>query len=179
LKRSDLEHIIRAAATISGDGEIVIVGSQSVLGQFPDAPAELLVSNEADVYPKHHPERWNLIDGSIGELSPFHDTFGYYAQGVEPGTATLPNGWETRLVPIRNENTWGATGLCIDFHDLLVSKYVAGRDKDRRFIGAAFRYGMVIVSILRERLAATEIDSALRQRIEQQVAVDMKALDST
>ncbi len=27
---------------------------------------------EADVYPKNHPERSDLIDGSIGELSPFH-----------------------------------------------------------------------------------------------------------
>ncbi len=85
VNRSQLEHVIRAAATIADDDEIVVVGSQSVLGQFPDAPAELCVSNEADIYPRKYPERWELIDGSIGELSPFHETFGYYGQGVEPG----------------------------------------------------------------------------------------------
>src|SRR5512138_2062153 len=99
MKRAQLEHVIRAAAQIADDEEIVVIGSQAVLGQFPDAPPELLVSNEADVYPKNHPERWELIDGSIGELSPFHETFGYYAQGVQPGTAVLPPGWEERLVP--------------------------------------------------------------------------------
>lgn len=38
-----------------------------------------------------------IIDGSIGELSAFHDTFGYYAQDVGPETATLPAGWVDRI----------------------------------------------------------------------------------
>jgi hypothetical protein len=97
MTRAQLEHIIRAAATIADDDEIVVFGSQSILAQFPDAPSELLVSNEADVYPKNHVERSDLVDGSIGELSPFHDLYGYYAQGVGPETATLPPGWQDRL----------------------------------------------------------------------------------
>lgn len=100
MTRTQLEHIIRAASTIVDDDELIVIGSQSVLGQFPDAPAELRVSDEADVYPRHHPERADLIDGSIGELSPFHRAFGYYAQGVGPNTATLPAGWEARERPI-------------------------------------------------------------------------------
>lgn len=87
MRRTDLEHIIRAAATIADDDELVIVGSQAVLAEFPNAPKEMLRSDEVDVYPKNHPERWELIDGAIGELSTFHDTFGYYAQGVEEGVA--------------------------------------------------------------------------------------------
>jgi hypothetical protein len=51
MKRSDLEHLIRAAGAIADDSDIVVIGSQSILGQFPDAPASLLVSAEADVYP--------------------------------------------------------------------------------------------------------------------------------
>jgi hypothetical protein len=54
----------------------------------PSAPEELLISNEADIYPRNHPERADVVDGSIGELSPFHQTFGYYAQGVGEHTAT-------------------------------------------------------------------------------------------
>ena len=93
MTRAQLEHIIRAAGDIASDDEIVIIGSQSILGQFPDAPAALLVSAEADVYPKNHPERSDLVDGSIGEGSPFHDTYGYYAQGVGEETAsTLRDG---------------------------------------------------------------------------------------
>ena len=98
MTREQLEHIIRAAASIADDDELIIVGSQAVLGQYPNAPAELLVSIEADVYPKHHPDRADLIDGAIGEGSDFHETFGYYAQGVGPTTAVLPTGWDLRLV---------------------------------------------------------------------------------
>src|ERR1017187_2815242 len=78
-----LEHIIRAAGTIADDNDVVVIGSQAILGEFPNAPAELLVSNEADVYPRAHTERSDLIDGTIGEGSPFQREFGYYAHGDE------------------------------------------------------------------------------------------------
>lgn len=90
MTRDQLDHVIRASAAIAQDSEIIVVGSQAILGQFPQAPAELTLSAEANVYPKHHVERADLIDGSIGEGSPFHETVGYYAQGVGPETATLP-----------------------------------------------------------------------------------------
>jgi len=38
LNRSQLEHVIRASATIAGDLEIVVIGSQAILGSHPDAP---------------------------------------------------------------------------------------------------------------------------------------------
>lgn len=78
MNRRQLERVIGAAATIAEDDDIIVVGSQAILGQLPDAPAELLRSDEADVYPMLHPERADLIDARFGELSPFHDTFGYY-----------------------------------------------------------------------------------------------------
>lgn len=53
MQRHQLEHIIRAASTIADDDEIIIVGSQSILGAYAQAPDELLVSEEADVYPRH------------------------------------------------------------------------------------------------------------------------------
>lgn len=72
MTRQELEHVIRAAATIADDDEIVAIGSQAVLGQSPNALAELLRSMEADVQPRHHPERWELVDGSIGGLEARH-----------------------------------------------------------------------------------------------------------
>ncbi len=172
MKRKDLEHIIRACADIAADDEIIVIGSQSVLGTIPDAPEELTMSNEADVYPKNHPERWDVIDGAIGEGSPFHDTFGYYAQGVQEGTATLPDGWKERLVIVHNENTRGASGLCLDLHDLCLSKYVAGREKDRRFVRAAHRHGLVTKEILLERVSTTPVEEEHRNRIRALVELD-------
>src|ERR1700722_10114323 len=148
MTRSDLEHVIGAAGSIAKDSEIVVIGSQSVLGQFPNAPVALLASAEADVYPLNHPERAELIDGSIGEGSPFHETYGYYAQGVGEETATLPAGWRDRLVVIRNANTRDATGWCLEVHDLVLSKWCAGREKDARFIRAAIEAVLVQAAIL-------------------------------
>jgi hypothetical protein len=39
--------VIRAAGAISGDSQIVVIGSQAILGQFPNAPPALLASMEA------------------------------------------------------------------------------------------------------------------------------------
>ncbi len=69
MRRQQLEHIIRAAAGITGATEFVILGSQAVLGQFPQAPDELLVSIEADVFSLRDPADSDLIDGSIGDLT--------------------------------------------------------------------------------------------------------------
>jgi hypothetical protein len=173
--RAHLEHIIRAASTIADDDEIIVVGSQAVLGQFPNAPADLLVSVEADVYPKNRPERWELIDGSLGELSPFHETFGYYAQGVEPGTAIVPTGWEERLVVISGPGTRGARGLCLEIHDLLLSKYVAAREKDRRFCAVAISTGLARVDTLLERLPLLPVDEPVRSRIEGAIRAHARA----
>ena len=57
MQRSELEHLIRASGEIAGDDEIIIIGSQAILGQFPNAPVRLLMSMEADIYPKNDPQK--------------------------------------------------------------------------------------------------------------------------
>jgi hypothetical protein len=169
--REQLEHVIRAAARIADATEIVVVGSQALLGEFPAAPAELLESMEADVYPRDHPERADLIDGAIGELSPFHETHGYYAHGVGPETATLPAGWEDRLVPLPAE---GAVGLCLEIHDLVLSKYSAGREKDRDFVRTAIRHRMVGREVLARRLETMPLVVESRARIRALIDADFR-----
>ena len=110
---------------------MVIIGSQALLASHPDAPEELLRSMEVDLYPLEAPEKADLIDGSIGELSPFHDTFGYYAHGVGVETAILPSGWRSRWIRVETE---GAVGWCLSPVDLAISKLAAGRSKDIDFV---------------------------------------------
>lgn len=175
MTRSELEHLIRAAGAIADDAEIVIIGSQAILGQFPDAPPALLVSAEADVFPLNHPELADLIDGSIGEGSPFHELFGYYAQGVSENTAVLPEGWRERLVRIANPNTRGVTGLCLEAHDLAISKYVAGREKDLEFTRELARHRMIAREKLLVRLTGTELGHELRELVAARIRRDFKA----
>jgi hypothetical protein len=175
MKRSDLEHLIRAAGAIADDTDVVVIGSQSILGQFPDAPAKLLVSAEADLFPLHRPELADLIDGSIGEGSQFHELFGYYAQGVSERTATLPTGWRDRLVKIANANTRGICGLCLEANDLAISKYVAGRDKDLEFTHELAKQGMTEARVLLTRLDQTELTAEIREIVRARIRRDFGA----
>jgi hypothetical protein len=36
MKREQLEHVLRAASQIAGDPDILVIGSQSVLGAIPE-----------------------------------------------------------------------------------------------------------------------------------------------
>ena len=157
MTRRQLEHLLRAAAGITGADEFVVVGSQAVLGSYPHAPRPLINSTEADLFTFRSPEDANLIDGTIGEDSPFHQTFGNFAHGVGEETSTLPRGWKDRLVPIKSADTGGATGLCLEVHDLAVAKLAAGREKDVEYIGALFKHQMADEHIVRDRLGETDL----------------------
>ncbi len=143
MKRQDLEHIIRAAGSIVDEKVLVVIGSQAVLGKYPLAPEALLVSMEADIYPPDAPDKSDLIDGSIGEMSPFHEQFGYFAHGIGPETAVLPRGWKERLIPVSNENTGGITGLCLHPVDIAASKLVAGRERDFAFVRGLLEHDLI------------------------------------
>ena len=155
MTRAELEHIIRASADVTGQKTFIVIGSQAILGQLPDAPRELLVSDEADLYAPAAPETSDYIDGSLGRDSRFFETHGYHADGVSPATATLPNGWKRRLTPICNANTSGATGWCIDAHDIAVAKYSAGREKDLRYLRDMWLNGILDAHTLDRRLHST------------------------
>jgi hypothetical protein len=151
MKREQLEHVLRACAAIADEKSFVVVGSQAVLMPHPDAPAELLLSNEIDLYPALHPERSDLIDGAIGQLSLFHDTYGYYADGVGPETAVMPADWMT-FAQLHYVND--ITVICPDLHDLAGSKCVAGRDKDADWVRSLLRHGLIELPRLLNRLSA-------------------------
>jgi hypothetical protein len=176
--REQLEHLLRASASILIDRgsraptqELVVIGSQAILGQYPHAPGELLRSMEADLYPLREPELADAIDGAIGELSAFHDTYGYYAQGVGPETATLPAKWIERVAPVKSDATGQAVGLCLEAHDLAISKYVAGREKDLSFTFQLARHGMTGRSVLLERLTNTALTDVIRKLVRQRIAL--------
>ena len=94
MKRSDLEHIIRAAGDVLGEDHVIVVGSQSILASFPEEylPVEAARSLEADILPLDDPDgsKADAIDGVLGEFSPFDDGFGIHADGVSEATPFSP-----------------------------------------------------------------------------------------
>lgn len=171
MNREQLEHILRAAGAITGRREWVIVGSQAILGAVPDAPPEITVSEELDLYAPGDEHASDLLDGSIGERSPFHETFGYYAHGVGAETATLPKRWRDRASIIRSEGTEGVSGLCPHPSDLAISKLAAWREKDREFIAALLRHHLTTANEIEKRLPELDDATAARIRIRLRTAL--------
>lgn len=161
MTRDQLEHLLRAASRITGDRDVIVVGSQAILGTYSDRdlPDEAIGSIEVDVCfgDDSNNEKSDLVDGAIGELSAFHEQFGVYAQGVSLSTAVLPGEWEARLVVLETPDTAPGRGLCLERHDLVVSKLVARRNKDYDFVEALLRAGLVDATTCRQRLRATPI----------------------
>lgn len=156
MRRDQFEHVIAAAAEVSEEQEIVVIGSQAILGSHPDPPREMLLSMEVDVYPLNDPAKAEEIDGSLGDGSPFQGMNGYYAHGVGPETAKPPKGWEDRLVradiPPRPGQKGRAVALCLEVHDLVLAKCVAGRDRDWKFAKHAIAAEIVTAAELFRRL---------------------------
>lgn len=172
MRRADLEHILRAVRDVAQRPAFLVIGSQSVLGTWTEAelPPEATMSAEVDlapiteldrsrlaeevrsvlaqIYPEHRdvgvdPQTISDNLDAIGEFSTFHETFDIYVQGVGFETATLPDGWESRLVVLSNDDTGYAVGLCLDPLDACCAKLVAGREQDYLFVAALIDHGLV------------------------------------
>ena len=187
MNRNELEHIIRAAGEIAEVRKVIILGSQAILAQFTNLSEELseadgsgisevlqnreilVRSIEADIMVPDSAEKTEIVEGAIGELSSFHNSFGYYAQGVDRTTSKLPDGWETRLVEICNENTNGISGLCLEIHDLIISKLYAGRKKDIEFFQATINLGMLSQETCVKRMNKTSMTADRKHLIEERI----------
>jgi hypothetical protein len=171
MKRSEFEHAVRAAAAVLGASEVLVIGSQalhgSVAGRLPEEAARSVEVDVAALHDDHDGAKADLIDGSIGEASMFHSTFGYYAQGVVETTAVLPAGWRKRLVRFETSGTNGVVAWCLEPHDLWVSKAIAGRPKDAEFCRALLKRGFVRAETLRKRLAQVK---GLNERVRKDVS---------
>jgi hypothetical protein len=172
MNREEFEHVVRAAADVVEE-EIVVIGSQAILAQHPEAPEEMLRSAELDVFPLIEVDKADQIDGAIGDGSAFHEQYGYYAHGVGPEAVIAPVGWEDRLVrvelPAAQRKDGTVVAWCLEKHDLILAKLAAGRQHDQEFVASAIESDLVDTQqlllgvellpeshreVVRERLAA-------------------------
>ena len=165
MRRDQLEHAIRTACQIIDVREVIVVGSQAILGTYSeeDLPEDATVSMEVDILPMADDNEEVIrlsdeIEGVAGEFSDFESLHGFTIDGVDLTTAALPEGWRERLVKVQNANTAAPsgeprfTGWCLEKHDVCASKLRAFREKDRNFVSALVEAGLVDREILLERL---------------------------
>jgi len=156
MRRDQLEHAIRTACQIIDHTEVIVIGSQAILGTYgeEELPSEATMSVEVDVLPiadsnEETGRLADLIEGVAGEFSSFEQLHGFSIDGVDLDTAVLPGGWRDRLVKVQNVNTAAPsgeprfTGWCLSKGDLCVAKLCAFREKDRNFVAALLDAGLV------------------------------------
>lgn len=169
----DLERAVRALATHFRTDTIVIIGSQSVLLEWPDAPVLMRTSGEIDAYPinwlgweQEHPgdEASEEINALFGWGSIFHETHGFYIDGVDARTATLPPGWQDRVIYLAVQLDGAkVTAIAPSPEDLVVSKLARLDEKDILYIQERHRFRPLDIETIAERLAATEMEDATRR----------------
>jgi hypothetical protein len=164
MKKREVDHVLRAAGRITGEKQFIIIGSQSLHGKHPDLPDEFERSFEVDLIAPKNADRTEWLN-AIGVYSPFHESYGYYADPVDDRTATLPKGWKGRLINLPIGDTDGVQGLCLDPHDLAIAKYVARREKDVVFTRKLAARGIVNRDRLLELLDETPIKADAKRRI--------------
>lgn len=174
MKKQQVDHVLRAAGRITGEKQFIIIGSQSLHGKHPDLADDIVRSAEVDLIAKRNASRTEWLNG-IGQDSKFHEQFGYYADPVDEGTATLPKGWKGRLVNLPAGDTEGVRGLCLDPHDLAIAKYVARREKDVIFTRELAVRGLVERDRLLGLLDQTAVATEIRERIRGHIAGDFSA----
>jgi hypothetical protein len=169
MRRDQLEHAIRTACQVIDKPEVIVVGSQSILGTFREdqLPAAATMSAEVDILPiaddnDETARLADLIEGVAGEFSPFEELHGFSIDGVDLTTSALPAGWRDRLIKVQNANTAGPdgepqyAGWCLDKEDLCVAKLCAFREKDQNFVAALYRSALVNRETILARLATVD-----------------------
>ena len=112
MRRDQLEHAIRTACQIIDRPEVIVVGSQAILGTFreDELPIRATMSVEVGILPiadsnEETAQLADRIEGVAGEFSPFEELHGFRIDGVDLETSALPEGWRDRLVKVQKANT--------------------------------------------------------------------------
>jgi len=168
------DHICRAAAAVAGIKKVYVFGANAIIPWL--APAghsiplpDFVPSRELDISVGDE-KMDTLIDGSIGELSVFDQTFSVYAHGVSLSAFQAPANWQKRAGK-RTEPVNQVEIIVPHPHDLIVSKLAVGRPKDFAFAAVAARlFPMTDVelnNLIDEfRAAHPQADAVLRANIE-------------
>lgn len=157
--------MLREAGAVARERDFFLFGSQSLRAVCRRIPREFPKTLEADLYPRRHPQTWSLLRQQLGRGSRFYRKHGVYLDCVDPGLATLPDGWMERLIPFRTPRTGGVTAWCLEPHDLFVSKLVAWRNKDQLFLRAMLKHKLVKPKVVRGRIHDLSVSSSRQKEL--------------
>ncbi len=178
MRREDLRLLFARARDLCGETDYVVLGSLAVLGHAGEVPARMAASLDVDAYSKGDPARIFDLVSALGSGSPFEAERGYYLDPISPRVATLPDGWDERLLRIQLEPDLVAWFL--EPNDAAVSKYARMEPRDREWIRPGLRAGILSMAIIEARVRQTTfLDDAESVRARQAIGEDRRWLRTT
>ena len=153
MRRKDLQRLFARARELTGATDFVVLGSLAALGYTGDVPPRMAMSVDVDAYIKDDPARVFDLAKPLGQGSAFEAEHGYYLDPISPAVATLPAGWEQRLVRIELEPE--VVAWFLEPNDAAVSKYARMEPRDREWIRAGLSAGILTLEIIEKRVEAT------------------------
>jgi hypothetical protein len=174
---SHLQALFIEAKRLTSHSEFVVLGSLCILGvaqRRSDVPARMVMSIDVDCYTKADPGRIFELRSSLGQGSPFEQAHGYYLDPISPDLPTLPEQWEHRLIPVElNEEI---LVFFLDPNDAAVSKYARCDARDREWIRAGLKAGLLSAAIIESRFRQTPfLDADEKARASSALAEDRAA----
>lgn len=155
MRRRSIDHILRAAAEVTKHTRFVLVGSAAVIARAKHIPLDMMSTPEIDIYAPEADDIElvsELIDGSIGQGSQFHNQFGYYGDGVSPATAKMPTDWKERATEYAGAECPGVIAIVPEENDVALAKLAAWREKDQSWLAEGVKSGVLSLSRMASRL---------------------------
>lgn len=177
MRREDLRRLFAQARALSGEADYVVLGSLAALGYAGELPPRMAMSLDVDAYGKSDPGRIFELAPALGQGSAFEAENGYYLDPISPRIATLPDAWEERLVRVELES--GLAAWFLEPNDAAVSKYARMEPRDREWIRAGLRAGILSLPIVEARFRQTVfLDAAESARAHRALDEDRAWLES-
>lgn len=151
MKRTLLDELLCDVERITGERDLVMIGSQVVHAVATDVPAEVVMSRECDLLFDESDPVVGAIDASLGPDSERAIERFVHVDTVSSSFPFLAPGWEQRLVAL---GPAAPRVRCLEIHDLVLSKLAAGRLKDYELVAVLLARGLADLGVVRERIAS-------------------------
>jgi hypothetical protein len=151
MKRTLLDELLRDVERITGERDLVMIGSQAIHAVVADVPAEVVMSRECDLLFDESDPIVEALDAGLGPDSERAAELFVHIDTVSSTFPFLAPGWEQRLV------AFGPAAphvRCLEIHDLVLSKLAAGRLKDYELVAVLLDRGLADLGVVRERIAS-------------------------
>ncbi len=126
--------VVRDAARLVGEGELVVFGSAALAFWVGDPPQ----SRDVDVWTTPV-DKGEAIEALMGELSWYHEKFSIHAEVWGPETFKAPPKWRERAKRFSFDDLEKVAVVCPHPHDIVLAKLERMDPKDRVHIEQVLR----------------------------------------